>query len=129
MAPPSSSPDPIPGTVWWCDGVSLAFDPYYKRRPVLVVAEEEDNLLAVIPLSSKRRYGQETEVTHDKGSSYMTGTVLRVEKSALAKSLGIWEGFSAWYTDQQAGTEDSSLGFFQRFFLWLLRLIRLDRPV
>jgi hypothetical protein len=84
-----------PGQVWWCDGIALAFDPYYKRRPVLIVGVEGDTA-HIIPLSSKRRYGQETAVTHGRGVSYMAGPVRPVPATALLKSLGSWDGFAEW---------------------------------
>jgi hypothetical protein len=90
-----------PGQVWWCDGVALSFDPYYKRRPVLIAAAEEDGTLVVIPLSSRRHFGQETVVTHTGGISYMTGTWTRVEPGSLVKSLGEWPGFAEWETEQR----------------------------
>lgn len=123
--PTESSPYPsrdtiLPGHVWWCDGISLAFDPYYKRRPVLIVGIEEDTL-HVIPLSSKRRYGQETAVTHNRGVSYMTGAIHQVPTAALQKSLGSWVGFSAWYESQQ-GNAELEISLWQQFTECLQRI-------
>jgi hypothetical protein len=92
----SDIPSTAPGQVWWCDGASLAFEAYFKRRPVLVVAPGDSGGWQVIPLSSKRRFGQETPVTHGGGVSYMTGVLVAVPARSLVKPLGAWEGFAAW---------------------------------
>src|SRR5438128_364296 len=107
-----------PGQVWWCDGVALSFEPYFKRRPVLIVAVEEDGTLVVMPLSSRRRFGQETAVLHAGGTSYMTGGWTRVAAANLAKPLGIWPDFAAWEAEQRAAAalqESASRG---RISLW-----------
>jgi hypothetical protein len=85
-----------PGQVWWCDGAALAFEAYFKRRPVLVVAPGDSAGWQVIPLSSKRRFGQETAVTHAGGVSYMTGALVTVPTRNLVKPLGTWDGFTTW---------------------------------
>jgi hypothetical protein len=98
------APSPVaPGQVWWCEGVALSFDPYYKRRPVLVVAVEEDGSLVVMPLSSRRWYGQEIAVLHAGGTSYMTGAWTRLPAESLVKPLGDWEGFAAWEAERRTG--------------------------
>jgi hypothetical protein len=95
--PGRSDLSPIaPGQVWWCDGAALAFEAYFKRRPVLVVAPGDVGGWNVIPLSSQRRFGQETPVTHAGGVSFMTGALVLVPPRSLVKPLGIWEGFPAW---------------------------------
>jgi mRNA-degrading endonuclease toxin of MazEF toxin-antitoxin module len=99
-----SPPPPEPGTVWWCDGHYLAFEAHFKRRPVLILAAQEDGTLLVAPLSSKRRHGQEQAVTHAGGLSFLTGDVRSVPPTALQKPLGSWEGFAAWHAEQEAAS-------------------------
>ena len=103
MASPRNNHRPAiaPGQVWWCDGAALGFEAYFKRRPVLVLTVGDDDTLLVAPLSSKRRFGQEHEVTHDRGVSYLTGTVATVPTVALDAYLGDWPGFPAWRESQQ----------------------------
>jgi hypothetical protein len=108
-----------PGQVWWCDGVALSFEPYFKRRPVLIVAVEEDGTLVVMPLSSRRHYGQETAVLHAGGTSYMTGAWTRVTAANLAKPLGEWADFAAWEAEQrvaalQQAASGGRISFWQR---------------
>jgi mRNA-degrading endonuclease toxin of MazEF toxin-antitoxin module len=93
--------DPILGSVWWCDGSALSFEAYFKRRPVLVVSQDSGNRVHVMPLSSKRRFGQEQMVTHDGGISFMTGAMTAVSVAALQKSLGVWAGFENWQREQE----------------------------
>jgi hypothetical protein len=93
---PDARPTVAPGQVWWCDGAALAFEAYFKRRPVLVVTPGDAGGWQVIPLSSKRRFGQETAVTHAGGISYMTGALVTVPARSLVKPFGAWDGFTVW---------------------------------
>lgn len=92
--------DIVPGQVWWCDGIALQFDPYSKRRPVLILQVTDDGA-DVIPLSSRRRYGQETAVHHQGGISYMTGSIHPVPRTALQKPLGFWSEYPTWLEQQR----------------------------
>lgn len=99
----ADSQSPTPGTVWWCDGAALAFEAYFKRRPILVLSVLGDGTLLVAPLSSKRRFGQEQAVTHSGGVSFLTGQVCEVSADALLSPLGAWEDFEAWRAEQYGG--------------------------
>jgi hypothetical protein len=89
-----------PGQVWWCDGVALGFEAHFKRRPVLVLSETAETLL-VAPLSSRPHHGQERQVTHKGGISFLTGRALEVSPDALLAPLGVWDGFDNWRAEQQ----------------------------
>jgi len=115
LPPPA---DVAPGQVWWCDGAALSFEAHFKRRPVLVLAIlEENDMLLVAPLSSRRRYGQEQAVTHAKGVSYLTGGAVPVPPAALLTPLGAWDGFADWRDEQARAAEASD-----RARNWLARL-------
>lgn len=107
---------PEPGTIWWCDGTALEFEANFKRRPVLILAIRDDASLVVAPLSSHRRYGQEQEVAHSGGVSYMTGTVSCIIADALLKPLGRWEGFEAWREQQNVEAGPSLWERISRFW-------------
>jgi hypothetical protein len=114
-----------PGQVWWCDGVALSFDPYYKRRPILIVAVEEDGTLVVIPLSSRRHFGQETAVVHARGTSYMTGVWIRVGPDSLVKPLGEWPDFAGWEAEQRQAVSSGSFSWLRTIRDRLRRLLGL----
>lgn len=97
-----------PGQVWWCDGLALGFEAHFKRRPVLLLEARGGETLLVAPLSSRRRFGQETRVTHDGGASYLTGRAAEVPRAALLAPLGFWEGFAAWQETQRAAAEGAA---------------------
>lgn len=123
-----NGPDVAPGQVWWCDGVALSFEPCFKRRPVLVLtvsasAAGPEALLAVAPLSSHRRCGQEQAVTHAGGVSYLTGSICEVPLSALYRPLGVWEGFADW----QAAQMRPALSAWEALQSILVRLFRRNR--
>ena len=83
---------------------------------MLAILEENDMLL-VAPLSSRRRYGQEQAVTHAKGVSYLTGGAVPVPPAALLTPLGAWDGFADWRDEQARAAEASD-----RARNWLARL-------
>jgi hypothetical protein len=90
-------PLPAPGQVWWCEGSSLQFEAHFKTRPVLLVDEAEGNeLWLVMPLSSRRRFGQELRVIHGNKTSYMTGKQAIVTTMALVSYSGDWADFDDW---------------------------------
>lgn len=97
---------PEPGEVWWCDGAALAFEARFKRRPVLVVAVGDDRVV-VLPLSHRRHHGQEPEVRHAGGVSYLTGGAREVGTTALLQSLGRWDGFDDWERDRARAQADA----------------------
>ena len=118
----TDSSAPEPGTVWWCDGAALAFEAYFKRRPVLVLRPLDDDTVLVAPLSSKRRFGQEQAVTHGGGVSFLTGQVCEVSADALLSPLGAWDGFEAWRAEQHGVSAHSANGsFFERLRRWFRR--------
>ncbi len=108
-----------PGQVWWCDGVALGFEAHFKRRPVLVLAVNDDGSLLVAPLSSRRFQGQEQAVTHAGGVSFLTGRAVEVPAAALLSPLGTWEGFATWRAAQQQAADTAG-----RVTAWLARLRR-----
>ena len=122
MTAPDTPPEGggvLPGPVWWCDGVSLGFEAHFKRRPVLVLAINENGSLLVAPLSSRRYQGQEQAVTHEGGISYLTGRATDIPAEALLSPLGSWEGFEPWRAAQQQAADAAG-----RVNYWLARLRR-----
>lgn len=93
--------DPAPGDVWWCDGAALAFEWRFKRRPVVVV-EVDGAAARVLPLSHRRHLGQEPEVRHPGGVSYLAGGVREVPVDALRERIGPWDGYDAWRREAEA---------------------------
>ena len=110
------SPEIAPGQVWWCDGAALSFEAHFKRRPVLIL-DIQGGLLRVAPLSSKRRHGQEQQVTHTGGVSYLTGQIAEVPAVALLTPLSAWDGFARWRAEQEQAAAATA-----RWQHWLRRL-------
>ena len=100
--------------------MALGFEAHFKRRPVLVLAVNENGTLLVAPLSSRRYQGQEQTVTHEGGISYLTGRATEIPAGALLSPLGNWEGFDSWRAAQQQAADAAG-----RVNDWLARLRRL----
>lgn len=103
----ASMADPLPGDVWWCDGIALEFEWRFKRRPVVVVEATGDQIV-VLPLSHRRHLGQEPEVRHPGGVSYLAGGPRTVPADALRVRIGCWEGYAAWRVEAEAIAEAAS---------------------
>ena len=117
------NPNIAPGQVWWCDGAALEFEKHFKMRPVLVVEAQAENWI-VMPLSSKRRFGQEPLVTHGKTGerrSYMTAAQSVVPARALKSYSGDWQGFPVWRNSSSEVAPRMSL--WKRLSLWLSRRV------
>ena len=108
-------PEVAAGQVWWCEGGAMGFEARFKTRPALVIVAQEGGDWLVMPLSSKRRFGQEPIVTHGGKVSYMTGGRAVVPASALISFSGNWEGFPAW-------RDEATLASPSSWWDWLLRL-------
>lgn len=121
----------MPGQVWWCDGVALGWEAHFKRRPVLLLARvnkesassvgDDAARFLVLPLSSRRRFGQERAVTHEGGVSYFSDRPAAVSAAALLSPLGTWDGFAAWRAEQERASEAAgrAKGWLARLKTWL----------